>query len=320
MLVDAVPTQRGCVVFNPTAGSADEVEYLKELVDLAPALQFLPTEREGHAVELAREAVERGDAWIIAAGGDGTVREVATGLEEAAASRPGENRPLPALLVLPLGTGNDLARTLEIPDDPAEALQLLQFGEACALDLYRWRAGAGEGAWNGWGINVATGGFAASLADVLTPEIKQRWGPLAYTRAAAANMDHLKPYRLTLQLDDAPPTRMIALNVIVANAQYAGGGICVAPAAKLGDGLLDVVVVHPGGVLDLTGFAARLVSGTALESDLVDYSRARRVTVHTEPKMPFNVDGDPAGEGDFTFECVPSAVRVLRPRPSERDE
>jgi diacylglycerol kinase family enzyme len=144
--------------------------------------------------------------------------------------------------------------------------------------------------------------------------MKQRWGPLAYTRAAAASVDELRPYRVTLHIDDAPPKRMTALNVIVANARYAGGGIGVASEASTSDGLLDIVVVHPGGMLDLTGLAARFLTGSALQSDLVEHARGRRVTVHAEPAMPFNVDGDLVGEGAFTFECVPAAVQVLCPQ------
>lgn len=314
MLTEAGSTRAGCVIFNPSAGSADEVEYLKELIELAPSLTFCQTGHEGHATQLAREAVERGDTWVIAAGGDGTVREVAAGIAEAAAARVDKTTPVTSMLIVPLGTGNDLARTLELPDSPAEALGLIQFGRTCPLDLYRWRQGQGAGDWEGWGVNVAAGGFSAKLTDVLTPEMKQRWGPLAYTRAAVASTDALRPYRVTLQIDAQPPRRMTALNIIVANARYAGGGIQVAPEADTGDGLLDIVVVHPGGVLDLTGLAARFVTGTVLESDLVEHARGRRITIHTEPAMPFNVDGDLVGKGTFTFECVPAAVQVLRPQ------
>lgn len=313
MLAEAGPTRAGCVVFNPSAGSADEVENLKELVALAPSITFCETGHEGHATQLAREGVERGDTWVIAAGGDGTVREVATGLAEAVMARADTASAAPSLLIVPLGTGNDLARTLELPDDPAAALNLVQYGRIRPLDLYRWRRGDAQEGWEGWGINVAAGGFSAKLADVLTPEMKHRWGPLAYTRAAVASMDELRPYRVTLHIDDAPPKRMTALNVIIANARFAGGGIQVAPEADCSDGLLDIVVVHPGGMLDLTGLAARFVTGSALESELVDHSRGRRVTVHSEPAMHFNVDGDPVGEGTFTFECVPAAVQVLCP-------
>lgn len=317
ILAEADGNRAGCVVFNPNAGSADEVEYLRELIALAPSIDFCETGHEGHATQLAREAAWRGDAWVIAAGGDGTVREVATGLAEAAAAPKDGKRPVASLLIVPLGTGNDLARTLELPDDPTAALRLVQFGRTRPLDLYRWRRGDGEGDWDGWGINVAAGGFSARLADVLTAEMKHRWGPLAYTRAAAASTDELRPYRITLEIDGGRPTRMTALNVILANARYAGGGIQVAPEADIGDGRLDIVVVHPGGMLDLTALAARFVTGTVLESELVESMRGRRVTVRSEPAMPFNVDGDPVGEGTFTFECVPAAVQVLCPQAVE---
>ena len=115
--------------------------------------------------------------------------------------------------------------------------------------------------------------------------MKATWGPLAYLRGAASVLPDLHEYETYLSYDDGPPERVEALNVVVANGRYAAKGWEVASAANPEDGLLDVVVVRYGPLLDLTDVAARLLAGDYLESDLVLHRRARRVRVASRPGM-----------------------------------
>jgi diacylglycerol kinase (ATP) len=289
------------IIFNPAAGSAGKkIQALQALTDGRPHMRILESRERGHARELAAEAVRAGCDLVIAAGGDGTIHEVVQGLMAA----PGRTR----LGVLPFGTGNDLARTLGIPDDPAEAVALLEGGGVeRAVDLFRVEV-AGE---IRHGINVAAGGFSGQVDEMLTDEMKAAWGPLAYVRGALGVLPDLTAYDTRIAWDDGELERVQALNIVVANGKTCGGGTRVAPAADISDGLLDVVIVRYGSLLDLAKIAARLLAGDYTDSDGVDVRRARRVRVASRPGMWFNVDGELVGNEPISFEVVPGALRVI---------
>jgi diacylglycerol kinase (ATP) len=158
---------------------------------------------------------------------------------------------------------------------------------------------------------VASGGFSGQLHEVLSEELKATWGPLAYLLGAAQVLPDLTGYHTTLALDGGAPERVEALNIIVANGRYAAGGWRVASRADPEDGLLDVVVVRDGPLLDLTAVAARLVAGDYLDSDAVWHGRARSVRIASEPGMWFSVDGELVTNEPVTFTTVPGALRVL---------
>ena len=287
------------VVFNPRAGSIHKADALRALLTARPDTVVVEPDSPEETQRQAARANEEGYDWIVAAGGDGTVHAVVNGLApDFARSR---------LVVLPLGTGNDLRRTLGIPDDPLEALQLLDGGSERLIDVFRVETSTRCF----YGVNTASGGFSGQLQEALTDEMKAAWGPLAYLRGAAAVLPDLTNYQTTLRLDDGPPESVEALNVIVANGRYAAHGWNVASQANPEDGLLDVVVVRYGPLLDLTAVAAQLLTGDYLQSDQVTSRRARRVQVESRPGMWFSVDGELIGDEPVTFTVAPHALRVV---------
>ncbi|MBX3468754.1 MAG: diacylglycerol kinase family lipid kinase [Planctomycetes bacterium] len=288
---------RVCVVANPSAGNADALERLEAL---RPVTVWRASDAQATAT-LAERAAREGFDRIVAAGGDGTVARVVAGL--------GPWRERVVLGLLPLGTGNDLARTLGLPPDPLAALDLaLGGGAERRLDLIEVRVGGGAPRLC---VNAAQGGFSGQVDEGLDEETKAAWGPLAYVRAALSTLPDLTAYAVTLALDDAAPERLDAVNVVVANGKTVGGGVRVAPDADPGDGLLDVVVVRAGSALALAGVGARLVAGNVLASDLVVHRRARRVRLSARPTMPFNADGDLLPPGDLDLVVLPGALRVV---------
>jgi diacylglycerol kinase (ATP) len=290
---------RALVLFNPKAGSARTAHALRDrLAARAEVTLLVPESPERTRREAARAKAEGYD-WVVAAGGDGTIHAVVNGLApDFGAAR---------LAVLPLGTGNDLRRSLAIPDNPLEALDLLDGGEVRRIDLFR----VDTPKRSFYGVNTASGGFSGQVQAEVTEEMKAAWGPLAYLRGAAAVLPDLKDYRTTLRLDDGPVETVEALNVIVANGRFAAHGWNVASAADLEDGLLDVIVVRYGPLLDLTAVAAQLLAGDYLESDHVTHRRARRVRIESRPEMWFSVDGELTGEEPITFGVVPQVLRVV---------
>jgi len=291
---------RICIILNPNAGSAEQAAVLHEVVAKRSEVTLRETNRPGQAREFATEAVREGYDLIVAAGGDGTINEVVNGLAtNFAAARLG---------VIPLGTGNDLARTLAIPETPLEALELLTSGPERSLDLIKVEAVGRETVYC---INVAAGGFSGQVDEVLTDELKASWGPLAYLRGAIGALPDLTGYETIITWEDGPTHRIEALNMIVANGRTAAGGFQVAPLANPEDGLLDVVIVRYGSLLDLAGVVARLLAANYLDSDQVLHRTARRVHIASRPGMWFNIDGELLCKEPVTFSVLPQALRVI---------
>jgi len=299
---------RVCVLFNPRAGSADQIAALRDALAgrRKVALRELGPDE---SIEQAVAEVARGRCDLIAvAGGDGTIHHAVNGLAP--------HFPPKLLAILPLGTGNDLCRTLAIPLDPVQALALWESGRRRAIDVVRV-----EGDAAGYAVNAVAGGFSGRVAADVTAEMKEFWGPLAYLRGAAGPAVEPTSYRLTLRFDGGPAEQLAALNVVVANGRTAAGGVPVAPLADPEDGLLDVVAVPAGGLLDLSVVAARLMAGDYHADEVVLHRRARRVEVESDPPLPVSIDGEPAEGRRFAFTAVPKALRVLagpdyRPDPA----
>ena len=307
-----------CVVFNPKAGSAERMETLRELIAANDQLEICQTEAAGEAGELAGNAVRDGRRVVVAAGGDGTVSEVVAGLMDAREENP--DAAMPDLLVVPMGTGNDLRRTFELPEEPADALALLETGDRRPLDVIRWRldpAGGGE-AKQGWCVNVVAGGFSAKLKEVLTPELKKTWGPLAYGRAALGSAGKLDPHEMTFSVDGGHFQNATVVNVVAANARFAGGGIEVAPHADPSDGLIELVAASPGDWTEMVSVTARLLAGELDESSHVFRVPARTLVLDGAPALPFNIDGEHVGEGRLTLEIVPGPLCILVPKPQQK--
>jgi diacylglycerol kinase (ATP) len=307
--------KRALVLLNPKSGSADRVgEMERALLDVRDrfsSLDVVETESADDARRRAREAAESGIDVVAAAGGDGAVNSVVAGLMDA--REVDGVRGESALAVLPLGTGNDFARTLAVEADAEEAVRALVAHQARMLDVVHLTVESGEDApRHRWFINAATGGNAGDIVDVMTDELKERWGPWCYVRGAIEVLTDLTRYRLRLQWDDeAEAEACDTYNLILANGRTAAGGVPIAWPANLEDGLLDVVVVKYGEGSDVAAITADLVLGDYLENDRVLHRRTRRLSVEADPEMTFSTDGEPVHGRAFTFEILPGVLPVL---------
>ncbi|MGM0578835.1 MAG: diacylglycerol/lipid kinase family protein [Myxococcota bacterium] len=287
---------RTCVIRNPLAGRADATGWLDSAV-AERGWVLLDSDGPGHAELLASEAVADGFDCVVAAGGDGTIHEVVNGMAG--------DLDAASLGILPLGTGNDLARTLGIPVDPRAALDALGRGSR-RMDLIRATSEDRRRV----AVNSANCGFAGEVDRELTPEIKRVWGPLAYLRGTAAALSRLEPFAVTIDWGHGEVQEAEALNLLVANGRTVAGGFPVAPDARMDDGLLDVVVVLGPNLLDAAGLSALLIAGSYLDSDKVVHRKVRGVGVGGAPAFPVNLDGELWTDRPVRFEVLPSALLV----------
>jgi diacylglycerol kinase (ATP) len=171
------------------------------------------------------------------------------------------------------------------------------------IDLVRMTSGRRR-----YFVNVSAGGFSSVMNEKLTSEIKAAWGPLAYLRSAAAALPELQAYRTTMIFDDTEELVIDLYNVLVANGQFAGGGLPIALQANLSDGLLDVVLVPKRPAAEMALLAAQMLLGKHISSDAVIFRRAKKVSVESRPGMWFNADGELVGNEPAVFQIVPRAL------------
>ena len=235
---------------------------------------------------------------MIAAGGDGTLNEVINGVA------PHAERVQVGLV--PLGTGNDFARMLDLPASIDECIEVLRAGHARPTDLVRVTSDRVR-----YFINVSAGGFSGTVNEKMTPEIKQSWGPFAYLRCAAEALPELRAYRTEITLDDSEVLALDLYNVVIANGRYVAGGTLIAPEASIDDGMLDVILIPQNSAGDIALVAAQIMIGSHLTSEGVVFRRAAKVAVNSTPGMWFNVDGELVGNEPAVFEIMPRALQFL---------
>ncbi|PYI88261.1 MAG: hypothetical protein DMF03_11335 [Verrucomicrobia bacterium] len=289
-----------CVILNPIAGAVKDVDSIRERLGALHPARLHISEKPGEIEKLARQTVEAGFDQIVSAGGDGTLNEVVNGIAAAGGDI--------ILALVPLGTGNDFARTLGLPIDIDEAIEHILRSQIREIDLVRVTSDFVR-----YFVNVSSGGFSGLVDEKLTPEMKKTWGPLAYLRSAAAAFPQLRGYTTRVTLDDREALELDLYNVIVANGRYVAAGIPVAPEADIVDGLLDVLLLPERGKADLVLLAAQILVGKHLTSDAIIFHRARKIGIRSKPGMWFNVDGELIGNEPATFELLPKALRCVVP-------
>lgn len=286
------------IIINPNAGSVEGAAALRDLLGSLPEAEICSTEHEGHAEELARQAAEEGVDLVVAAGGDGTLNEVVNGLSaDFGRSRLG---------LLPLGTGNDFARSVGVPADVEGALAILREGKTRQIDVGR----AVVGGKSRWFLNMAVGGFSGVVSEKAS-DAKEVWGPLAYMRGAIDALPELQAFATSIVLNGAERLEIETYNIVISNGRYVAAGIPVAPQAEVDDGLFEVMIAPAITMPQLALLIPQVLLGQHLNSELLLFRRATRIEIESDPPMAFNVDGELLGEESSVFEVHPRALEMV---------
>ncbi|MCM3517033.1 lipid kinase [Nocardioides sp. P86] len=302
------PRRRTTVVLNAGsrsgAAARDRLPALLARHDLADARVLSVTSGAELAATLER-ALAEGPDLIVVGGGDGSV--------SCAADRVAGSDVV--LGVLPLGTANDFARTLEIPSALEQAVEHLATGKVVDVDLGRCD---GRGF-----LNVASLGLSVGVTQRLRPGLKKRLGPLAYPVATLGAYRGHEPFTARLEFPDGDHDTLALhdlMQVAVGNGRHYGGGNAVAPNASVDDHLLDVYAIERGRLRDHVSIARFLKDGSFVEHEKVHHLTTRRVRVVTDEPLPVNLDGEIAATTPATFEVQRNALHVVVPQTSRAAE
>lgn len=292
------------IILNPTAGGGRtlrSVAWLRERLGQRPDARFEVTRRRGDAESLAAGAAAAGHDRVIAVGGDGTVQEVVNGL--LSGPEP------PELGIVPLGSGNDLARSLGLPADPAMAWRTAIGHQTRTLDVARARNGDGA---ERWFASAGGVGFDAEVAVAMIDRRGWQAGRAGYLLSTLAELRRYSNRRVNLTVDGASSAHDVLL-VAIANGAFYGGGMRIAPGAQPDDGILDVCVVG-----DISRMAAirqlpNLYRGTHVRHPQVSTMTGRTVEVDGDATTRIHLDGEPFGSLPLRVSLVAGPLYIAAP-------
>jgi YegS/Rv2252/BmrU family lipid kinase len=284
-------------VVNPTAGRGAGAVIARQVADALPAgtVEVAHSDDHAHARELAREACAR-ERTVLAVGGDGLAGCVAGAVVEAGG----------VLGLVPAGRGNDFARQLGLPTDPAEVARVVSGGRIRTVDVLDC------------GGRVVLGSVYAGVDSAANAIVNARPrvpAPLVYQYGALRALLTFRPVGFRLVLDGDPWTAP-GYSVVIANSGYYGAGMHIVPSAEVDDGRLDVLVIggadgHIPSRWSLVASMREVYAGTHLRRPDVTVRRAQVVDLAMDRPVPVYADGEPCGDAPLRVSVRPAALRVL---------
>lgn len=257
--------------------------------------------RPGEISDLAERAVAGGAELVVVVGGDGTINEAVNGLLRVEAR--------PELAVIACGTGDDFVRTHRIPTELDAALAVARDGTAVDVD-------AGLVTFTGgrrFFANVASVGMSGAVAERANSTSKRLGGRITFFYALTREFLAWRNSEVTVTLADGTERRGRMHDVVVANGQYHGGAMWLAPDASPDDGLFDVLLIGDVTKGDFIRTAPKLYRGTHLAHSKVELLRSPTVRVEAAEPLPLETDGEQVGATPAIFEVVPGALRLRVP-------
>jgi diacylglycerol kinase (ATP) len=285
------------VILNPTAGSPEHIRSWRQRIkSVAGDCPVRVTSQPGEAEALARRAVEEGFTRIVAAGGDGTVNQVANGIAGSNAT----------LGVLPMGSVNVFAMELGLP--LLNLQRCWDIIEDTSVRLVDLPSANGK-----YFVQLAGVGLDAQVVKETSLAFKRSFGPLSYL-ISAAQIAGRQPPKLFIESEDTSVEE--GSFVLVGNGRLYGGPFPFFKHAVIDDGLFDVVVFKRLGFLEIIKYLQDVVFSSDIKVAEVEYFQTRQLRLTSEQDVPLELDGELAGNCPVNFQMRERALRVLAPRPS----
>lgn len=308
------------IIVNPKSASGSTRENWSQLAsDIRThfgAFSVAFTKSAGDGARLAREACGSGRKFIIACGGDGTINEIANGILDS-----GESVELG---IMPSGTGGDFRRTLGMPQSPREAAKALRLGETKLIDVGKVSfQNHDDETVSRYFLNVTSFGLAASIIGRVKSNKALDWLPSSSVRGKASfalstlqEVIGLDTVTVRIKIDGKEEKSLNTVNFCIANARYFGGGMKIAPDAKLNDGFLDIINIGDIKTAKVLLNAYTLYNGSHLDLAEVKSTLAKRIEARTMTNaedIHIEIDGELPGKLPAIYEVVPNALSVRVP-------
>jgi YegS/Rv2252/BmrU family lipid kinase len=284
-------------IINPKSGTKDKRELPDMILNNMDSAKYITdviyTKYPGHASEIVKDLLEKQFSRIVAVGGDGTVNEVACALTGKSA----------ALGIIPYGSGNGLARFLNIPLKPREAICLINSGEPTSIDY---------GTINERPFFCTCGvGFDAHIGNKFASSRKR--GFFTYFKETIVSFFGYKAKKYTIKVD-GEKIKTKAFLITVANAGQYGNDVYIAPKADIRDGLLDICVLNPFPKHRVIELAINLFSRTIDRSPYTKIFKGKKVTIKRKKKGEVHLDGEPAIMGKkLQIQVIRKGLNVIAP-------
>jgi diacylglycerol kinase (ATP) len=308
------------LVVNPRSANGATARHFDRIAQAVRAVvgdvEHAFTERAMHASDLTREALRAGHDLVIAVGGDGTVNEVVNGFFHPA--HPGEPakpiRPGAALAMLPRGTGGDFRRSIGLDGDLSRCAARLR-GARGAIDVGRVDYTGKDGELAGrYFINVGEVGVGARVVDIANRSSKKLGGKMTFKLASLRALAGWNDVRIRTVFDGGLAENLSVTTLVIANGKYFGGGMMVAPEARLDDGQFHVTIWSGYGLSDFILKGASMYDGSHVRLKGTRTRTARMVRVEPRDREPvgIEVDGERLGQLPATFSILPGALHLVR--------
>lgn len=303
------------LIYNPTAGFGEWAQTVQDVADLWQQhgwdVSLRPTSHAGHAAELAFEAAAAGVGLVLAAGGDGTLNEVANGLAGSET----------VLGLLPVGTANSFAKELGLPRPSRLHLEWLTAashallnGRVQRVDLGRCADGRRWLLWAGTGVD----GFVVERIEPRSAQFK-RFGPAGYLFKALLTLPEFPGMRATIAVDDRTIEGEFVLVTATNCRMFAGGELALNQQGVLDDGLMEVWCFRGEEWPEIVRYTVEVGLNTHTDDPNIEILTGSAVSIVTEPSMPYHVDGEPVGDTPLQFVVEPRALRLLVPDTAPSD-
>lgn len=292
--------RRALLVINPNSRSADSADMHEGIARLEQAGITVSRFESGGPEDTNRAIEDRQESTdlVILAGGDGTLH----------AAIPALHRCRLPLAILPLGTGNDFARSLGIPLDLEQAFTTIIEGRSRLIDLGRVNGKLF--------LNAASVGLGVQVSHSLTAELKRNLGVFSYLKALFDSLSRSRAFRVSLDVDGRH-YRLRSIQLAVGNGRFYGGGNIIHEEATIDEGMMHLYSIKPLGFWQLLILAPLWRSGRHGESQNTFTTSGRRFSIRTSPSMELHTDGEPATRTPAEMEVLPQALEVISPRESE---
>ncbi|MFC2067163.1 diacylglycerol/lipid kinase family protein [Chloroflexota bacterium] len=299
-------------IVNPAAGGhsiyREWPSLSKRLMGNGLLADYVYTEGVGHAMELAKAAADTDYKYIIAVGGDGTVSEVVNGILNSTGSHD------VVLGIVSAGTACSFARSVGIPIDPVGSCKPLTGQNIMSVDV-----GIVEYMNKGqrlrrYFINEADVGFGATVVEaskVMPNYLGRKINYLPHVLGGIGSLLSYKNKRIYLRVEDEAEYNCACWMLVVANGNYFGGGMCIAPDARPNDGLLDMIIFGDMSKSEMMKVWTMTYQGRHVNHNKVRLRKIKNLAVRCADKILVEADGELLGEGPVSFSVLPSALRIL---------